>query len=159
MFIYQPLDRRILMRHKPWARQLHCKESCYELENEKIVFPSSGVFILVVARSMRMRMDLSERQILFLQFIKLSIRTDERCTHTDSFRRQEWNKCLSFERPHILKEQKNIHSYCIAMDWLIGPKGLSTFSQCTKFLPHRGFHSCPPDLELGALTKWLASRC
>ncbi len=34
------------------------------------------------------------------------------------------------------------------------PKDLSTFSQCTGDL-----NSCPPDLELDALTKWLASLC
>ncbi len=34
------------------------------------------------------------------------------------------------------------------------PKGLSTFSQCME-LPPQGSNSCPPDLELGALTKWL----
>jgi hypothetical protein len=40
------------------------------------------------------------------------------------------------------------------------PKGLSTFSQCTEFFCRtRDLNSCPPDLELGALTKWLASRC
>ncbi len=36
--------------------------------------------------------------------------------------------------------------------WLVerlDPKGLSTFSQCIEILPN----SCPPDLELGALTK------
>ncbi len=37
------------------------------------------------------------------------------------------------------------------------PKGLSTFSQCTEFPPHS--NSCPQDLELVALTNWLASRC
>ncbi len=38
------------------------------------------------------------------------------------------------------------------------PKGLSTFNQCTEFLPHRGFElMSSTDLELGALTKWLPS--
>jgi hypothetical protein len=36
--------------------------------------------------------------------------------------------------------------------------GLSFFSQWTELPLHRGFNSWPPDLELGALTKWLASR-
>jgi hypothetical protein len=39
-------------------------------------------------------------------------------------------------------------------------KGLSTCSQRIKFPPHIGdSNSCPPDLELDALTKWLASQC
>ncbi len=37
-------------------------------------------------------------------------------------------------------------------------KGLSTFCQCTEFPPQGDSNSCPPDMELGALTKWLASR-
>ncbi len=39
------------------------------------------------------------------------------------------------------------------------PKGLSNFSQCTESLPHRGFKLMSSRLELGAPTKWLASRC
>ncbi len=38
------------------------------------------------------------------------------------------------------------------------PKSLSTFSQCTELRCIGDSSSYPPDLELGALTKWLASR-
>jgi hypothetical protein len=38
------------------------------------------------------------------------------------------------------------------------PKSLSTFSQCTEFSRIGDSKSCPPDLELGTLTKCLASR-
>ncbi len=41
----------------------------------------------------------------------------------------------------------------------IDPKGLSTFSQCTEFCRTGDLNSCPPDLDVCALTKWLASRC
>ncbi len=37
------------------------------------------------------------------------------------------------------------------------PKGLFTFSQCIKFPMHRGFKLVSLNLELGPLTKWLAS--
>jgi hypothetical protein len=36
----------------------------------------------------------------------------------------------------------------------LDPKDLSTLVSAP---PHRDSNSCPPDLELGALTKWLAS--
>ncbi len=39
------------------------------------------------------------------------------------------------------------------------PKGLFTFSQCTSSCRAEDSKSCPPDLKLGSLTKWLASRC
>ncbi len=39
------------------------------------------------------------------------------------------------------------------------PRGLSTFSQCTGFCRTGDSNWCPLDLELGALTKWLASEC
>jgi hypothetical protein len=79
---------------------------------EKIVFPLSGVFILVVVYEACVSGWIEVKgRFYFLPFIKLSIQM--RCvrTRTDSFRRQECDKCLSFERPYILKEQKTfIHS-------------------------------------------------
>ncbi len=39
------------------------------------------------------------------------------------------------------------------------PKGLSTLVSAPSSCRTGDLNSCPPDLELGALTKWLASRC
>jgi hypothetical protein len=50
-------------------------------------------------------------------------------------------------------------AYLRAVKKDLTPRVFLLFSRCTKFMPHRGFHSGPPDLDLGALTKWLASRC
>ncbi len=48
----------------------------------------------------------------------------------------------------------------VAVDLQKDPKGLSTFLVSAPSSCHTGYsNSCPPDLELGALIKWLASRC
>jgi hypothetical protein len=39
------------------------------------------------------------------------------------------------------------------------PKGLSTLVSAPSSCRTGDVNSCPPDLELGAVTKWLASRC
>ncbi len=49
-------------------------------------------------------------------------------------------------------------SFCVPVE-RSDPKGLSTLVSAPSSRLTGDLNSCPPDLELGALTKWLASRC